>query len=205
MASYPVVFTVDGGLGVKDDASYWYICNAPYGLKLLDLDLAVKTPSAGAMIMIDIEKSTDAITWTSIVADPYVTGTHDGGDDKSYLVDSSASFPPDTYVEGDLVPSPYRGLIIENTTDGSSGIITAVPSSTTIYVTLAGGTDNDWDNLDIFCIAIVGGIEAGEYIGTGGAFVDTEIEEGTLLRLDVEQCGVGTAGADLSVSLRVRQ
>lgn len=193
MASYPIVFTTSGSLSVEDDASYWYICNVPYGLTLLDVDLAIKIPSVGAIIMIDIEKSSNGTSWTSIFDGGFLSGNHDGGDDENTLTDSSASFT-----------DSLEGLIIENTSDGSSGSISAVHSSTNLSVTLSGG-DNDWDTNDAYSIALAGGIEPGEYIGVGGTLTDTEIEEGDLLRLDVEQCGSTVKGSDLTVSLRVRQ
>ena len=194
MATYQVLFTVSGDLSVGDDVAPWYICSAPYGLTLLGVDLAVKTPSAGASIIIDIEKSTDGTSWSSIFGEPFIYGTHDGLDDASTLTDNGASFTED------LV-----GLIIDNVSDGSSGSISAVSSPTNLSVTLTGG-DNDWDTTDGYTIAVAGGILPGEYIGVGGTPTATELNQGALLRLDVEQCGVGAnPGLDLTVSLRVRQ
>lgn len=196
MAIYELVFNPnESTLSVGDDVAPWVICSAPYGLTLLGTALAVKTPCAGASIMIDIEKSTDGITWASIFGEPFIYGTHDGLDNASTLTDSGASFTQD------LV-----GLIIDNVSDGSSGSISAVGPPTNLSVTLTGGTDNDWDTTDGYTIAVAGGIEPGEYIGVGGTPTVTELNQGDLLRLDVEQCGVSpNPGADLTVSLRVRQ
>lgn len=206
MATYEVTFNPnDSTLSVGDDVAPWVICNAPYGLTLLGTALAIKTPCQGASIIIDIEKSTDGTSWSSIFDEPFVSGTHDGLDNASTLTDSSAGFPPDTYVDGDLVPSAYRGLVIDNSSDGSSGTISAVSSATNLSVTLTGG-DNDWDTGDGYTIAVAGGIEPGEHIGAGGTPTATELNQGNLLRLDIEQCGVSpNPGSDLTVSLTVRQ
>ena len=194
MAVYEILLEKSGDLAVADDvAPGWYICNAPYGLTLLGTALCVKTPAVGASIMIDIEKSTNGTSWSSIFGAPFLYGTHDYPDNSATLYDSDGGFTQD------LV-----GLIIDNVSDGSSGLISAV-SGTTITATLTGGTGNDWDTTDGYTIAIAGGIQSGEYIGVGGTPTVTELNQGELLRLDIEQCGPTTAGADLTVSLRVRQ
>jgi len=72
-------------------------------------------------------------------------GTHDGADDAAVLTDSSAAWLPDELV----------GLTISNTTDGSSGTITA-NTATTVTATLSGGTDNDWDIGDSYTINYIG-------------------------------------------------
>ena len=270
MATYQILFENNGNLSVADDVSPWYICSAPYGLKLLGVDLAVKTPPQIASIMIDIEWSNNGLTWASIFGVPFLYGIHDGTDNNSTLRDLSASFTtdlvgliidnvsdgstgiiqtvfPPSYIYAPLLggdendwdngdgytifgaPFLYGthtgpnnavtltdssanftdsliGLIIDNTSDGSSGIISAVNSSTNLSVTLAGGTDNDWDTTDGYTIAVAGGIRPGEHIGVGGIPSVTELAYGGLLRLDIEQCGVSpNPGADLTVSLRVRQ
>jgi hypothetical protein len=74
------------------------------------------------------------------------TGEHDGGDDKALLTDSSQSWTANEFV----------GLTVHNITDGSSGKITA-NTSTTVTATLAGGTDNNWDDGDEFEIATLSG------------------------------------------------
>lgn len=198
MATYEVLLEKSGNLEVADDvAPGWYICNAPYGLTLLGVALCVKTPGQGASIMIDIEKSTNGTTWSSIFGEPFLYGTHTSGSNASTLTDSNAHFT-----------DALEGLIIDNASDGSSGIISSgsLISSTSLYVALSGGAENDWDTTDGYTIAIAGGIQSGEYIGIGGTPTVTELNQGELLRLDVEQCGVSpNPGADLTVSLRVRQ
>lgn len=71
----------------------------------------------------------------------YPAGAHDGAADASVLTDSGESWTTDEHV----------GYTIYNTTDGSSGIITA-NTATTITATLHGGTDNDWDVSDAYKI-----------------------------------------------------
>lgn len=83
-------------------------------------------------------------TRTELTRDSFA-GAHDGANNASALTDSNASFGTD-----DLV-----GLTINNTTDGSSGTITA-NTPTTITATLGGGTDNDWDTGDSYTITAGG-------------------------------------------------
>lgn len=68
------------------------------------------------------------------------TGEHDGGDDSAILSVSTATWTVDALI----------GKYIENSTDGSSGIISD-NDETTITVTLSGG-DNDWDDGDTYVI-----------------------------------------------------
>lgn len=67
------------------------------------------------------------------------TGTHDGGDGQAIMTDSTAAFTVDALI----------GFYLFNTTDGSHGIITD-NDATTITATLAGGTENDWDDDDVY-------------------------------------------------------
>jgi hypothetical protein len=74
--------------------------------------------------------------------DRYSSGNkHDGGASQSSMTDSSRSFTTNEFV----------GRTIFNITDGSQGTITA-NTTTNITATLAGGTDNDWDDNDIYVI-----------------------------------------------------
>ena len=67
--------------------------------------------------------------------------THDGSANAAVLTDTSGGF--------NFVPaSTLIGRTLTNSTDGSSGTISAVTNST-ITSTLAGGTDNDWDVGDV--------------------------------------------------------
>ena len=65
-------------------------------------------------------------------------GTHTGSDHSTVMTDSSATFPINALV----------GATIQNTTDGSSGVITANTSTTVTVGSLTGGTDNSWDDAD---------------------------------------------------------
>ncbi len=192
MATYQVLFTVTGDLSAEDDVAPWYICSAPYGLKLLGVDLAVKTPCQTVPIIIDIEKSTDGISWASIFGEPYIFGAHDGPENSANLVDNDGPFT-----------ESMEGLIIERAAPhAATGTITDVISSTTLTASFG-----DWDTStsDQYLITIAGGILPGEYIGIGGTPTVTEINQGDLLRLDIEQAGTAVKGSDLTVSLRVRQ
>jgi hypothetical protein len=74
----------------------------------------------------------------------YVTGSHDGGNNESGLTDSSADF----------VQQGVRvGQTVSNVTDGSTGTITAV-TKTTVTASLSGGTDDDWDDDDVYTIDV---------------------------------------------------
>lgn len=70
-----------------------------------------------------------------------VNGTHDGGDGQASMTDSGATFTIDALI----------GRTVYNQTDGSSGPITD-NTGINITATLAGGTDNDWDDDDIYTI-----------------------------------------------------
>ncbi len=65
------------------------------------------------------------------------SGVHDGGDGGAALSDAGSSFPVDGLI----------GWRIHNITDGSFADITD-NDGTTVTGTLAGGTDNDWDDGD---------------------------------------------------------
>jgi len=69
-------------------------------------------------------------------------GEHSGADDAAILTDSSRSWKV----------SELIGLTLYNKTDGSSTTVTS-NTATTITGTLAGGTDNDWDEDDEYIIA----------------------------------------------------
>ena len=77
-----------------------------------------------------------------------VTGTAtsdgDAAGGKCLLTDTSALFYTTDYVE--------PGDPIHNTTDGSTGIVLSIESSTTLYCALFGGTDNEWDSSDAYVI-----------------------------------------------------
>lgn len=87
-------------------------------------------------------------------------GTHTGSSAASVLTDSTESWTADALV----------GRTITNTTDGSSGTITA-NTATTVTATLSGGTDNDWDTGDSYTIS-TGALSHGVVlVGIAGAYI----------------------------------
>jgi hypothetical protein len=90
---------------------------------------------------------------TAVVADGNGTtqtnanlyGTHTGAANASVLTDSASTWRVNELVGG----------TVYNSTDGSSGTITA-NTGTTVTATLAGGTDNDWDTGDVYYISTLG-------------------------------------------------
>lgn len=82
------------------------------------------------------------------------TGSHDGGDNQSTLTDSSQSWGTDLYL-GDggtsATDDNLQTYYVWNRTDGSGGFATG-NTATTFTVTLSGGTDNDWDDGDVYVI-----------------------------------------------------
>lgn len=71
---------------------------------------------------------------------PQLYGVHDGGNNQAALSDASAPYWPASLIGG----------AVYNITDGSSATITA--TGTSITAALGGGTDNDWDNGDVYMI-----------------------------------------------------
>ncbi|MDY6835541.1 MAG: hypothetical protein SVY53_12150 [Chloroflexota bacterium] len=72
-------------------------------------------------------------------------GTHTGANDAAILTDASSTWRVNELVGG----------TVYNTTDGSSGTITA-NTGTTVTATLSGGTDDDWDTGDVYYISTLG-------------------------------------------------
>jgi len=64
------------------------------------------------------------------------SGTHTAADSSTIMTDSAASFPVDALI----------GATINNTTDGSSGVITDNTATTVTVASLSGGSDNSWDD-----------------------------------------------------------
>jgi hypothetical protein len=77
-----------------------------------------------------------------LAARGYLSGTHTGAANQAMLTDSTKNF---------IAAGVRAGMVIYNTTDGSSATITAV-TATTIAGTLAGGAENDWDASDAYYI-----------------------------------------------------
>ena len=74
-----------------------------------------------------------------------IGGSHDGGDDQATVLTDSFQ----TWTVNELV-----GRTVYNLTDGSSGTITSNTATTATVSALTGGTDDDWDDDDIYTIAI---------------------------------------------------
>jgi len=64
------------------------------------------------------------------------SGTHTAADSSTIMTDIAASFPVDALI----------GATINNTTDGSSGVITDNTATTVTVASLSGGSDNSWDD-----------------------------------------------------------
>ena len=88
-----------------------------------------------------------AVAW-KVLAD---TGAHNGSANAATLSDSTAAWTTDC----------FKGWTVKNTTDGSSGVITA-NTATTITATLSGGSDNDWDVSDAYNILAPGRCDVGQ-------------------------------------------
>lgn len=70
------------------------------------------------------------------------TGTHTAADHATIMTDANAHF----------VANRLVGLTINNTTDGSSGVVTANTVNTVTVASLAGGTLNQWTTGDAYSI-----------------------------------------------------
>lgn len=92
-----------------------------------------------------LTENTTSTKLLKFTADGVQTGAHDGGDNKAKLTDSGEAWTVDQFV----------GLSVYNVTDGSSGTITA-NDATTVTAALAGGTENDWDDGDVYTIGYNG-------------------------------------------------
>lgn len=73
--------------------------------------------------------------------DIVASGIHDGGDNQASMTDSGASFTPDAFI----------GMAIKNNIDESIGVITD-NTETNVTATLGGGSEDDWDDDDIYSI-----------------------------------------------------
>jgi len=93
-----------------------------------------------------------------------ITYTGTASATQAVLSDTGASFATD----GTLI-----GQTINNTTDASSGTITAV-TATTITATLTGGTNNTWTSADAYSVVLANDIAIPKTINSvSGVFVDT--------------------------------
>lgn len=85
-------------------------------------------------------------------------GTHTGAANAAVLTDSTQAWTPDALID----------MQIFNQTDGSSGFITDNDANT-VTVTLAGGTDNDFDAGDVY------EINNSRFVITSGVAVATNL------------------------------
>jgi len=89
-------------------------------------------------------------SYSMSIIGPTVDGKTDSGTDDT---SSSAAFLTDTTAS--WTTNEWVTYVVYNTTDGSSGTITA-NTATTVTATLAGGTDDDWDSTDAYIIGTAG-------------------------------------------------
>ena len=143
--------TCDGGL-VAGVVVFWNsisvlprmtISNNDFGFytsgTLASKDLHLQGSSGGSISTLTCDFRNTSIT--NIQTDGTVfTGTHDGAGNAATLSDSGAAFT-----------SLVIGRTVFNTTDGSSGVVTAF-TATTLTATLTGGTDDDWDASDTYTL-----------------------------------------------------
>jgi len=124
------VFSINQSTGINSTLSY----NSP---TLVTPVIGVATGTSLALTG-NITGLTPAINLGTGVCE----GTQDGGDDQDHLDDADAGLTADALI----------GMTVYNTTDGSSGLITD-NTATSIIATLAGGTENDWDDGDAWTIS----------------------------------------------------
>jgi len=94
----------------------------------------VTEPPYGHRVMFDSKRKSFMIFFEGIS----YRGTHTAADHSTIMTDSAASFVVDALI----------GATINNTTDGSSGVITDNDATTVTVSSLSGGSDNSWDTLD---------------------------------------------------------
>ena len=104
-----------------------------------EVDLITPLPGHGYSLLTSPRTHDDSLIYA---------GAHDGGNGAANLIDTSEDFIAD---HGVLV-----GDVVENITDGSSGTVTAIQTTTgindTLVMTLSGGANDDWTDTDIYRI-----------------------------------------------------
>ena len=122
----------------------------PYGLTRQDP--SVEKASAGGSLLYELENylidqgvlsTREGLTRLSADALETVSGTATAGSSGSDLRDATA-----LQFTSDMV-----GCVITNTTDASTGVVTAYTSTSRITAALSGGTDNSWTSGDAYVIA----------------------------------------------------
>jgi hypothetical protein len=113
----------------------WVLLVVLVGIAIVPLEMAGATSS---VFRNELEYLGDGMVyadgWESV-------GVHTGADNATDLVDSGASWVVDGLI----------GYVVDNETDGSSATITD-NDGTTVTGTLAGGSENDWDNGEVYRI-----------------------------------------------------
>ena len=84
------------------------------------------------------------VTHTDDASYPLMTGTHKGADGAAVLFDPGADFES-------CGVSVTVGQLVQNSDDGSEGVVTAVTEDT-VTCSLAGGSNNTWANGDTYVI-----------------------------------------------------
>ena len=107
---------------------------------------ARSTPSTITNVEYEVAGAS-TIARTAIPRRVIVSGTHNGANNSASLVDTTKDF---------LAIGVRVGDIIRNTTDGSSGTVASITTTTnpndTLTTSLSGGTDNDFDTSDAYSI-----------------------------------------------------
>jgi hypothetical protein len=113
-------------------SSYYWPTFREYAAIYTDNQTAQKAIPDYFSIIQDTTRSDIASTVTAIGADSRSA--------ESILTDGTASF----------LTTAKAGDRIINATDGSQGYVVSVTDNTHLVVALAGGTDNDWTNADVY-------------------------------------------------------
>ena len=94
------------------------------------------------------------------------SGTHTGSDHSTIMTDSAATFSVDALI----------GATINNTTDGSSGVITDNDATTVTVASLTGGSDNSWDDATNDAYTITNFPETGDdYLALADTGTDADV------------------------------
>jgi hypothetical protein len=138
------LFTVDSFnnpvVKYNDGNSDTWIRFRDYGAVLFG-DQSVSVPIPSSFSLID-----QAALASPIVGTATAPGASSGGE--STLTDSTAPFA-----------GASVGDEVHNTTDGSSGVVVAVTSTSALVTALFGGTNNDWTSADAYVIVPQGRLQ----------------------------------------------
>lgn len=151
---------LNGYNNVLDFLPVWFTSSAGNGW-LNGIYIAATQPNAK---LISILEQDEPIATGAV-------GTHDAGTSATVLTDSTANFGATNLI---------IGLTINNTTDGSLGVITANTATTITVSALTGGSGNDWESADAYTITMpyVSGPSAAQYSRVRGNEFDSIILNG---------------------------